>query len=275
MTNRRPIGIFDSGYGGLTIFKSIVKLLPQFDFVYLGDNARAPYGNRSFETVYEYTLQSVKWLMEKQHCPLVILACNTASAKALRSIQQHDLNAISPENRVLGVIRPTAEVIGNLTKTQHIGILATQGTVSSKSYVLEIKKFFPAVQVHQQACPMWVPFIENNEFDSAAFDYYIQKDIAQLLEQAPAIDTVLLACTHYPLILAKIRAYLPEHITIITQGDLIANSLAAYLERHTALRQLISQHANQSFYTTDDATVFQLQTSIFFGKEVAAQKIHL
>src|SRR5690606_28643013 len=190
MVDKQPIGIFDSGYGGLTIFKSIVQQLPEYDFVYLGDSARAPYGNRSFETVYEYTLQAVHWLMKEQHCPLVILACNTASAKALRTIQQKDLPLLNNDNKVLGVIRPTAEVIGALSDGKHIGILATQGTVHSNSYVIEINKFYPQIQVSQQACTMWVPFIENNEFESDAIDYYIKKDIAQLLEKDGKIDTV-------------------------------------------------------------------------------------
>src|SRR5215210_5286321 len=212
----KPIGVFDSGYGGLTVLKELVAKLPQYDYLYLGDNARAPYGSRSFETVYQYTLQCVKWFF-KQGCPLVILACNTASAKALRSIQQNDLPKIAPEKRVLGVIRPTAEIIGDLSKTKSIGILGTTGTVQSESYPLEIKKFFPEVNVFQQACTMWVPLVENNEYTSQGADFFIEKDINKLMSQSNEIDTILLACTHYPLLINKIREHVPSPVNIISQ----------------------------------------------------------
>jgi len=214
---RHPIGVFDSGYGGLTVLKSMVARLPQYDYVYLGDNARAPYGNRSFETVYHYTLQCVRWLFD-QGCPLVILACNTASAKALRTIQQNDLPNIAGSNRVLGVIRPTTEVIGNFTRSGKVGVLATRGTVLSGSYPIEIEKFFPDLAVYQQACPLWVPLIENNEHDKPGADYFVKEYLDQLQQQAPGIDTVLLACTHYPLLKEKISRFLPQGTTLISQG---------------------------------------------------------
>ncbi|HEY0356412.1 MAG TPA: glutamate racemase, partial [Flavisolibacter sp.] len=206
-----PIGVFDSGYGGLTVLREIVNRLPQYDYIYLGDNARSPYGPRSFETVYRYTLQSVKWLL-KQNCPLVILACNTASAKALRSIQQKDLQNLDPNARVLGVIRPTTEVIGKKTASHHIGILATSGTVQSGSYLIEIEKFFPGLSIEQEACPMWVPLVENNEYLGDGADYFIKKHIRNILSRDKDIDTLLLACTHYPLLKEKIEKYLPSHV---------------------------------------------------------------
>src|SRR5450631_1149518 len=224
MSSSQPIGVFDSGYGGLTVLKSIVEKLPGYDFIYLGDNARAPYGNRSFQTVYQYTRECVQWFFSKG-CPLVILACNTASAKALRTIQQQDLVASGTNNRVLGVIRPTTEVAGLLSKTKNVGILATTGTVSSMSYVLELEKFFPDVKVFQQACPLWVPLIENNEQNSAGADYFVKKYADELLSQSSEIDTVLLACTHYPLIMDKLRSYFPSSIKLIAQGEIVAESL--------------------------------------------------
>jgi len=274
MTNSRPIGIFDSGFGGLTVFKEIAQAFPEYDYMYLGDNARAPYGNRSFETVYEYTLECVKWLYN-QGCPLVILACNTASAKALRSIQQNDLKDFDPEFRVLGVIRPTAEVVADYTQTKHIGILGTQGTVSSGSYVLEIAKLAPEVRVFQHACPLWVPFIENNEFQDDGIDYYIQKDIQQLLNQSPDIDTILLACTHYPILINKIKQYLPEHIQVVAQGTLVAKSLGSYLQKHTEIQSQITRNAHRCFYTTDDAKAFETSASIFLGRDINATRVHL
>ena len=204
----QPIGVFDSGYGGLTVLKEIVAKLPDYDYIYIGDNARSPYGTRSFETVYRYTLQCVKWLFDKG-CPLIILACNTASAKALRTIQQNDLQLINPLNRVLGVIRPTSEIIGEFSKSGHVGVLATSGTVHSESYLIEIEKFFPALTVWQEACPMWVPLVENNEYDEPGADYFIRKHIDHILSRESAIDTLLLACTHYPLLKKKILQYLP------------------------------------------------------------------
>ena len=233
------IGVFDSGYGGLTVLKEIVRKLPQYDYIYLGDNSRAPYGNRSFETVYHYTLQCVQWLFN-QGCPLVILACNTASAKALRTIQQNDLPKIDPDKRVLGVIRPTSEIIGKYTKNKKVGILATKGTVQSQSYVIEINKFFPNVHVEQEACPMWVPLVENKEHESHGADYFIRKNINELLRKDRNIDTILLACTHYPLLKKKIEEYVPVDVTILSQGEIVANSLADYLERHPEIEQQIS-----------------------------------
>ncbi|HRD58822.1 MAG TPA: glutamate racemase, partial [Ferruginibacter sp.] len=216
-----PIGVFDSGYGGLTILKAIVNELPQYDYLYLGDNARAPYGPRSFEQVYEYTLQAVEWFF-KQGCPLVILACNTASAKALRTIQQNNLEKLAPGKRVLGVIRPTSEVIGNFSKTGHIGVLGTKGTVLSESYLIEIEKFFPAIKVSQEACPMWVPLIENGEYQKPGADYFVKQHIENLLQKDDKIDTIVLACTHYPLLINKIKQFTPQRIQVIDQGKIVA-----------------------------------------------------
>src|SRR5262245_45051943 len=266
-TKESPIGIFDSGYGGLTVLKEIVNKLPQYDYIYLGDNARAPYGNRSFTTVYHYTLQCVKWFFE-QGCPLVILACNTASAKALRTIQQHDLQTIAPDKRVLGVIRPTTELIGQYTKSNKVGNLATNGTVQSESYVIEIEKFYPDVEVVQEACPMWVPLVENNEYESHGADYFIKKHIHQLLKREPLIDTVLLACTHYPLLLKKITEYTPVDIKVLTQGEIVANSLADYLHRHPEIDSRLEQSRTIEFYTTDSAEDFDSHAAIFYGRPV-------
>ncbi|MBZ5857879.1 glutamate racemase [Flavihumibacter profundi] len=271
---KTPIGIFDSGYGGLTVMKEIVKALPGFDYIYLGDNARAPYGTRSFETVYRYTLECVEWFFE-QGCPLVILACNTASAKALRSIQQNDLPLMDPGNRVLGVIRPTAEVIGNYSKTRQVGIMATNGTVASQSYPIEIKKFFPDLDVYQEACPMWVPLVENNEYDKPGADYFINQHIFQLLEKGSKIDTILLACTHYPLLINKIRQYLPLGIELLSQGEIVARSLVDYLERHPEITGRLSLGGHKRFCTTDDAAGFGQSASIFFGEAVIAEKVNL
>lgn len=265
MPAKGPIGVFDSGYGGLTVLRALVDRLPQYDYLYLGDNARAPYGNRSFETIHQYTLQAVRWFFA-QGCPLVILACNTASAKALRTIQQQDLPGLAPENRVLGVIRPTAEIMGHHTHSGHVGILATPGTVQSDSYVLEMAKFFPDVQVHQQACPLWVPLIEQGEHQSAGADHFIQKDLASLLAQSPNTDLVLLACTHYPLIEDKIRQYLPADKKILTQGSIVADSLADYLGRHPEMESRLSQEGSRRFYTTDDAREFDRKGARFLGE---------
>ena len=271
---QQPIGVFDSGYGGLTILKEILKWLPQYDYIYLGDNARAPYGPRSFETVYDYTLQSVKWLFE-QGCPLVILACNTASAKALRTIQQKDLPAIDKEKKVLGVIRPTTEIIGKITHTGHVGILATSGTVISNSYPIEIEKFYPSVKVFQEACPMWVPLVENNEHLSAGADFFVQKNIRQLMAQSPEIDTILLACTHYPLLMDKIRQFSPPGITIISQGELVAKSLQHYLEVHPGIGEKCTRKGNISFFTTDSTDDFDAHANSFFGKPVKSRHLGL
>ena len=268
------IGVFDSGYGGLTILKEIVQKLPQYDYIYFGDNARTPYGNRSFETVYQYTLQCVKWLFHKG-CPLVILACNTASAKALRSIQQNDLPQLDSSRRVLGVIRPTSEVIGNFTRNKKVGILATNGTIQSQSYVIEINKFFPDVQVVQEACPMWVPLVENNEHENYGANYFIRKNIDQLMRKNKQIDTVLLACTHYPLLLKKIAEYMPVDVKVITQGDIVASSLEDYLFRHPEIETKLSQFADRQFFTTDDTANFDAQAEKFFGEAVQSKFIEL
>lgn len=271
---RSPIGIFDSGYGGLTVFRSIAAKLPQYDYIYLGDNARAPYGNRSFDTVYEYTLECVEWFF-KMGCPLVILACNTASAKALRTIQQKDLESIGNGKKVLGVIRPTAEVIGNYTRSKSVGVLGTQGTVNSGSYEIEIHHFFPDVKVSQQACPMWVPLIENGEYRSDSADYFVKKYLDELLSAAPDIDTILLACTHYPLLMDKIQKHLPGNITVVTQGDIVANSLENYLHRHPEIESTLSRAGQVRFYTTDDSDSFNTQATVFFGQPVSAEHLHM
>ncbi len=268
------IGVFDSGYGGLTVLRSLVDKLPQFDYVYLGDNARAPYGTRSFDTVYQYTLEAVKWLFDKG-CPLVILACNTASAKALRSIQQKDLPWMDPSKRVLGVIRPTTEVIGRFSRTGEIGILATQGTVSSGSYPIEIAKFFPELNVFQQACPMWVPLIENNEHQSEGADFFVKKCVNSLLEKSSQIDTILLACTHYPLLQEKIVAAAGPGIQIVSQGKIVADSLADYLSRHPEIEKKLVKSGSRAFYTTDSTEDFDRQGTGFYGERVESQHVRL
>jgi len=274
MQKSNPVGVFDSGYGGLTVLKEIIQKLPQYDYVYLGDNARAPYGNRSFDTVYRYTLECVQWFFSKG-CPLVILACNTASAKALRTIQQNDLPIIDLEKRVLGVIRPTAEVIGTYSESKHVGILATNGTVSSLSYVLEIEKFYPGLKVYQQACPLWVPLVENNEYQNHGTDFFVKKYIQQLLEQDEAIDTILLACTHYPLLLDKIREYSPADMKILTQGVIVAESLADYLARHPEIETKCTKTGGREFYTTDSTQDFDNHAGIFFGQPVLSKHANI
>ncbi len=274
MQVNKPIGVFDSGYGGLTVLKEIAKELPQYDYLYMGDNARAPYGPRSFDTVYQYTLECVQWFFS-QGCELVVLACNTASAKALRTIQQKDLPHIDPRKRVLGVIRPTTEIIGQYSKTGQVGILGTTGTVQSDSYPIEIAKFFPQVQVYQEACPMWVPLIENNEYDKPGADYYVKQHLYHLLSAHPDIDTLLLACTHYPLLLDKIRDYVPEGIAIVSQGEIVAKSLAEYLKKHKELAGLCSKKGQISFYTTDSVTDFDSHATLFFGQQVASKHLDL
>lgn len=268
------IGIFDSGYGGLTVMKEIVATLPQYNYMYLGDNARAPYGNRSFDTVYHYTLQCVKWFFD-QGCPLVILACNTASAKALRTIQQNDLQKINLGNRVLGVIRPTAEIIGTFSQTKEIGVMATNGTVQSQSYVIEIEKFFPGVKVFQQACPMWVPLIENNEHESEGADYFVKEYVNDLMKQSAAIDTVLLGCTHYPLLQQKIKSYLPAGVTLLSQGTIVAESLKDYLHRHTEMEVRLSKGNERLFYTTDSTEDFNAHARLFYGQQVKAKHVEM
>jgi glutamate racemase len=268
------IGVFDSGYGGLTVLRSLVDKLPQYDYIYLGDNARAPYGTRSFETVYQYTLESVKWLFEKG-CPLVILACNTASAKALRSIQQNNLPRIDPSKRVLGVIRPTTEVIGNYSSSGEIGILATPGTVSSGSYPIEIEKFFPGLKVFQQACPIWVPLIENNEHLTEGADFFVKKCVRSLLDQSAQIDTILLACTHYPLLQEKIAAAAGPGVRIVSQGEIVADSLADYLIRHPEIEQKLGKGANRAFFTTDSTEDFDRHATTFFQVGVKSSHARL
>lgn len=263
-----PIGIFDSGYGGLTVFKEIIARLPQYDYIYLGDNARSPYGTRSFETVYQYTLQAVNWFFNRG-CPLVILACNTASAKALRSIQQNDLPAMAdPSRRILGVIRPTTEVIGRFTHSNKVGVMATNGTVSSGSYPIEIHKFWPGMEVFQQACPMWVPLVENNEYNNEGADYFIKKYTGELLAQNSGIDTILLACTHYPLLKDKIAKAVPSNVSLLSQGEIVADSLADYLQRHPEMESRVSRHAQTSFFTTDDTSDFNEKATVFFGERI-------
>lgn len=270
----RPIGVFDSGYGGLTVLRSLVDKLPEYDYLYLGDNARAPYGTRSFDTVYRYTLQCVKWLLGQQ-CPLVILACNTASAKALRTIQQKDLQHLNPRARVLGVIRPTTETIGNYSSSNNIAILATTGTVLSGSYLLEIEKFFPQLKVIQEACPMWVPLVENNEHQSAGADYFVKKHVDHVLSQNPDVDTLLLACTHYPLLKEKIIKFLPPNVQLISQGDIVADSLKDYLQRHPEIEQQLTKTSQRDFYTTDSTTDFEQKGTSFFGQPIQASHVDL
>src|SRR5215208_112110 len=269
-----PIGVFDSGYGGLTVLREIVDRLPQYDYLYLGDNARSPYGTRSFETVYRYTLQCVIWLL-KQNCPLIILACNTASAKALRTIQQKDLESLDPDARILGVIRPTTEIIGKHTRTNNIGVLATNGTVQSQSYLIEIQKFFPGLKIEQEACPMWVPLVENNEHLTEGADYFIQKHINNILSGNKEIDTLLLACTHYPLLKEKIEKYLPHHVKLISQGEIVAESLKDYLYRHPEIESKISKKRERNFYTTDSTEDFDNKASIFFREHVQSKHLDL
>lgn len=269
---KKPIGVFDSGYGGLTVLKEIVKQLPEYDYIYLGDNARAPYGTRSFETVYQYTLECVQQLFS-MGCELVILACNTASAKALRTIQQKDLPLIAPDRRVLGVIRPTTEIVGNYTKTGHVGVLGTSGTIASDSYPIEIAKFYPQLKVVQEACPMWVPLVENNEFENEGADFFIQKNINSLLSKDKNIDTIILGCTHYPLLINKIKKYLPPNITLLSQGEIVAESLIDYLKRHAEIEQKFSKGSSVEFYTTDSPENFDKAALNFFGKAVKSKHV--
>ncbi len=274
MKKFQPIGIFDSGYGGLTVMKEIVKLLPGYDYVYLGDNARAPYGSRSFETVHKYTLQAVEWLFG-YGCHLVILACNTASAKALRTIQQKNLPVIAPNNRVLGVIRPVTESIDNYTFTKHIGVLGTAGTVLSKSYQIEIEKIFPEITVIQEACPLWVPIVESGEHESPGTDFFIKKHLNNILNADPLIDAIILGCTHYPLLINKIRQFLPGNINIISQGEIISNSLADYLERHPEIEMNCTRTGKYKFFTTDSPDNFNKLATLFFEKPIEAEHLEL
>ena len=276
MENKKfPIGVFDSGYGGLTILSAIRKLLPEYDYVYLGDNARSPYGTRSFDVINDFTLQAVRYLFS-EGCPLVILACNTASAKALREIQQKYLpTSEDPSRRVLGVIRPTAEVVGDVTETKHIGIMATPGTISAQSYEVELAKLFPDVSVHGQACPMWVPLVEYGESNGEGADFFVQKYLNELLEQDKQIDSIVLACTHYPLLRPKIEQYLPEGITLLSQGELVATSLKDYLQRHPEMNDRLTQGGSIRYLTTECPDKFGDLASIFVDEEVNATRVKI
>ncbi|MBP1542009.1 MAG: glutamate racemase [Prevotella sp.] len=269
-----PIGVFDSGYGGLTILHAIRQELPQYDYLYLGDNARAPYGTRSFDVVYEFTRQAVIRLFE-MGCHLVILGCNTASAKALRSIQQNDLPKLDAQRRVLGIIRPTAEIVGSLTHSRHIGIFATEGTIKSQSYDLEIHKFAPDVKVSGVACPFWVPLVEYNEAESPGADYFVKKRIDQLMALDPLIDTVILGCTHYPLLLPKIRSHMPEGIHIVAQGRYVAKSLADYLQRHRDIEQRCTRGGQVNYLTTENPDKFSEQAQTFLHEPVSVDTVTL
>ncbi len=273
-TVKGPIGVFDSGYGGLTILRDIMKTLPDYDYIYLGDNARAPYGGRSYDIVYRFTLQAVRYLFE-QGCHLVILACNTASAKALRTIQQNDLPSIDPDRRVLGVIRPTVEKIGEITGNGNIGIVGTSGTVRSQSYDMEIKKLYPGFNIFSQACPMWAPLVENGEADKPGADYFVKRDIELLMSQEPSIDSIILGCTHYPLLLDKIERYVPEGTKVLSQGKIVANSLADYLERHPEMAARCSRGGECTYLTTENPEKFAEATSVFLSTPVTAQSVTL
>lgn len=275
MTDTHPIGIFDSGYGGLTILKEIRKELPQYDYFYLGDNARTPYGTRSFDVVYEFTLQAVKKLFD-MGCHLVILACNTASAKALRTIQQTDLPLMAPNKRVLGVIRPSAEEVINYTKNNQIGVLGTRGTVSSMSYVLELEKLHNGnLNVSQEACPMWVPIVENNEIGTPGANFFIKKNIDNLLLKNPLIDTIILGCTHYPLLIESIKQFLPTNIKVLEQGPIVAKKLNNYLLRHPNIEEHCSKNGKTTYFTTENADNFDTMASLFMDETIKAKTLHL
>ncbi len=267
-----PIGVFDSGYGGLTILKEFIRTLPGYDFIYLGDNARTPYGNRSFETVYSYTLSAVK-LLFRFDCQLVIIACNTASSKALRTIQQRDLPHLDPSRRVLGVIRPTVEAIDSLSKTKHIGVLGTLGTVTSNSYPMEIQKLFPHIRVTQEACPMWVPLVENDELHNPGTDYFVERHIRNLMEKDPEIDVVLLGCTHYPVLLETITRHVAPGIAVIPQDSIVAESLTDYLSRHPEIDRACTKNGSVSYFTTDSTEMFDASCRSLFGLEIKSKKI--
>lgn len=269
-----PIGIFDSGYGGLTVLSAIKRVMPQYDYLYLGDNARAPYGGRSFETVYQFTREAVEWFFARG-CHLVILACNTASAKALRTIQQRDLPLIDPQRRVLGVIRPTTERIADITSTGHIGVLGTEGTIQSHSYQMEICKLHPQFTVTGEACPMWVPLVENREHDKPGADYFVRQHLERLMARDPLIDTLILGCTHYPLLLEKIKQYLPTGMKFVTQGNYVADSLSDYLLRHPEMDAKCTKGGSVNYYTTDTSDKFSQLASLFLQEEVDAKQIKL
>jgi glutamate racemase len=271
---KQPIGVFDSGYGGLTILDELIKLMPEYDFIYLGDNARAPYGTRSFDVIYQYTLQAVEKLFS-MGCQLVILACNTASAKALRTIQQRDLPLIAPERRVLGVIRPCVEELGLLSRTEHIGVLGTLGTVRSESYLMEIAKLHPNFTVSQESCPTWVPLVENREYDNEGGRYFIKKHIESLLSKDEKIDSIILACTHYPILSEEIKSILPDHIQLIPQGEIVARSLKDYLNRHPEMDQVCSKAGEVKFYTTEFISDFEEKAGVFLNRNLKAEHITL
>lgn len=269
-----PIGVFDSGYGGLTVLTELQRALPDADFIYLGDNARAPYGTRSFELVYEFTLQAVRRLFD-MGCPLVILACNTASSKALRSIQQRDLPAIDPARRVLGVIRPTVEILGEVSRTGSVGLLATPGTVASRSYDIEIAKIYPAMRFNSLAAPMWVSLVENLESDGPGADYFVERDIKRLIAKDPEMDTIILGCTHYPVLLPKILKYVPDGIRVLPQGEIVARSLKDYLRRHPDMAAAVSRGATTTYLTTEQPDKFSAMASVFMRQSVLPRKITL
>lgn len=272
MNPQGPIGVFDSGYGGLTVLKEIRERLPQYDYLYLGDNARAPYGSRSFDVIYEYTWQAVQTLFDRG-CSLVIVACNTASAKALRTIQQKNLPLVDGNKRVLGVIRPSTEAIGEFTTTKHVGILATEGTVKSESYRIELNKTAPEITVVQHACPLWVSLIENNQFDTPGGLYFIQQDLVRLLEKDSQIDTILLGCTHYPILKPLLESILPPHIKVIAQGGLVAERLDNYLNRHPEIESLCSKNGSVRYSTTENASIFSEKASQLMGMTIEAEHI--
>jgi glutamate racemase len=275
MERKHPIGVFDSGYGGLTVLKSIREHLPGYDYIYLGDNARTPYGTRSFEVVYEYTLEAVKKLFAMD-CELVILACNTASAKALRNIQQNDLPRIAPGKRVLGVIRPSVEEVIHVTKNKHVGVVGTPGTVSSMSYVLEIEKLSgKQIVVSQEACPMWVPIVENNEIETSGANFFVEKNLNSLLKKDPDIDTIILGCTHYPLLIDSIRKYISSSVNIVDQGPVVAAKLEDYLNRHPEMKILCSTGGSVKYYTTENSDSFNQKASVFIDEKVRAETIHM
>lgn len=269
-----PIGIFDSGYGGLTIYNEIKKLLPEYDYIYLGDNARTPYGTRSFDVVYEFTRQAVRYLFARG-CQLVILACNTASAKALRSIQQLDIPTLDPNRRVLGIIRPTVESIGEVTNSRHVGVLATEGTIKSLSYPLEIRKLFPDIEVTGEACPIWVPLVETNEFNSEGADFFVKRHIDNLLARDREIDTIILGCTHYPILIDKIKKYVPKGVTLLTQGTAVAASLKDYLQRHPEMDALCTKGGETTFCTTEADGKFGNQASLFLQQQIDVETVTL
>ncbi len=274
MRMKKPIGIFDSGFGGLTVLREIEKTIPQYDFIYLGDNARAPYGNRSFEIIHKYSLEAVKWFFNMD-CRLIIIACNTASAKALRTIQQNDLPFLAPDRRVLGIIRPITESVGTFSKSRHIGILGTVGTVSSNSYIIEIKKAFSDLTITQESCPLWVPLVETNEYVSEGADYFIKRHIDSILNQDPQIDTLILGCTHYPLLIDKIKRFCPPGVTLVSQGPIVAKSLESYLNRHPEIEKDCSKNSLREFYTSETAENFDRLARIFYNTETKSAHVDL